>query len=157
MQPAPTSGIVAPSDGWLLQTSPPRISGRRSAITATRRTRSAATFRPVRGRRLSFGASPTSQGERSPTVAVIPATLTTSYMSSTDAPTSHRYAELTWPEVAARVGDDPVCVIPVATLEDHGYHLPIDTDVVIAETLAERAVLARAASSLLLPTVTHGY
>ncbi len=41
-----------------------------------------------------------------------------------------------------RVGDaDPVCVIPVATLEDHGYHLPIDTDVVIAETLAERAVL----------------
>jgi creatinine amidohydrolase len=79
-------------------------------------------------------------------------------MSSTDAPTaSHRYAELTWPEVAARAADDPVCVIPVATLEDHGYHLPIDTDVVIAETLAERAVLARSGSALLLPTVTHGY
>ena len=39
-----------------------------------------------------------------------------------------RYAQLTWPEVAARVADGPVCVIPVATLEDHGYHLPIDTD-----------------------------
>jgi creatinine amidohydrolase len=55
------------------------------------------------------------------------------------------------------VRDDPVCVIPVATLEDHGYHLPIDTDVVIAETLAERAVLARRERALLLPTVTHGY
>jgi creatinine amidohydrolase len=69
----------------------------------------------------------------------------------------HRYAELTWPEVAERASEDPVCVIPVATLEDHGYHLPIDTDVVIAETLAERAVLARRERALLLPTVTHGY
>ena len=68
-----------------------------------------------------------------------------------------RYAQLTWPEVAARVADGPVCVIPVATLEDHGYHLPIDTDAVIAETLADRAVALRAGSALLLPTVTHGY
>ena len=57
-------------------------------------------------------------------------------------------------EWAAR---DPVCVIPVATLEDHGYHLPIDTDVVIAETLADRAVRRRPGRALLLPTVTHGY
>ena len=57
----------------------------------------------------------------------------TSAMSSTDPPTRpHRYAQLTWPQVAERVAEDPVCVIPVATLEDHGYHLPIDTDVVIA-------------------------
>jgi creatinine amidohydrolase len=70
---------------------------------------------------------------------------------------AYRYAQLTWPEVAERAGEDPVCVIPVATLEDHGYHLPIDTDVVIAETLAERAVERRAERALLLPTVTHGY
>jgi creatinine amidohydrolase len=70
---------------------------------------------------------------------------------------SYRYAQLTWPEIAERAGQDPVCVIPVATLEDHGYHLPIDTDVVIAETLAERAVEQRADRALLLPTVTHGY
>jgi creatinine amidohydrolase len=76
-------------------------------------------------------------------------------MSSTER--THLYAKLTWPEVAARAAEDPVCVIPVATLEDHGYHLPIDTDVVIAETLAERAVLLRPDRSLLLPTVTHGY
>jgi len=52
---------------------------------------------------------------------------------------------------------DPVCVIPVATLEDHGYHLPIDTDVVIAETLADLAVQKCPGRALLLPTVTHGY
>jgi creatinine amidohydrolase len=69
----------------------------------------------------------------------------------------YRYAELTWPEVAERAAEDPVCVIPVATLEDHGYHLPIDTDVRIAEGLAERAVARRADRALLLPTVTHGY
>jgi creatinine amidohydrolase len=74
----------------------------------------------------------------------------------------HRYAELTWPEVAEAVAEDPVCLIPVATLEDHGYHLPIDTDARIAETLAERAVMGRNESgvrppALLLPTVTHGY
>jgi creatinine amidohydrolase len=64
-------------------------------------------------------------------------------MPSTDTPTpTNRYAELTWPEVAEWAACDPVLVIPVATLEDHGHHLPIDTDVVIAETLAERAVTA---------------
>ena len=76
-------------------------------------------------------------------------------MRMSDGP--YRYAQLTWPEVAARVADDPVCVIPVATLEDHGYHLPIDTDAVIAETLADRAVAQRAGSALLLPMVMHGY
>src|SRR4029079_6404293 len=70
---------------------------------------------------------------------------------------AYRYAQLTWPEVAERAGEDPVLVIPVATLEDHGHHLPIDTDVVIAETLAGRAVTARPARALLLPTVTPGY
>jgi creatinine amidohydrolase len=80
---------------------------------------------------------------------------------SSDSP-RYRYAELTWPEVAERVRVDPVCVIPVATLEDHGYHLPIDTDARIAEALAEAAVRERAVAgdgtdALLLPTVTHGY
>jgi creatinine amidohydrolase len=59
--------------------------------------------------------------------------------------------------VAEWAARDPVCVIPVATLEDHGYHLPIDTDVVIAETLADQAVRRCPGRALLLPTVTHGY
>ena len=78
-------------------------------------------------------------------------------MSSSADSCRFRFGELTWPEVAERAAGDPVCVLPVATLEDHGYHLPIDTDAVIAETLAERAVALRAERALLLPTVTHGY
>src|SRR2546423_1918428 len=157
MQAVLTSGIVAPSHGSPPAPSPRGRFATRSAIIATRRTRSAVTCTRARRPRLSFGASPTSQWERSPTGAGTPATLRTSGMPSTDRSTIHRYAELTWPEIAERAAGDPVCVIPVATLEDHGYHLPVDTDAVIAETLAERAVLARPGQALLLPTVTHGY
>ena len=38
------------------------------------------------------------------------------------------YERLTWPEVRRAAGEERVCLIPVATLEDHGPHLPIDTD-----------------------------
>ena len=51
------------------------------------------------------------------------------------------YGEHTWlelRELAKR--DDIVAVIPAATLEDHGYHLPIDTDVRLVEAIARGAV-----------------
>ena len=38
------------------------------------------------------------------------------------------YERLTWPEVRRAAEEDRVCLIPVATLEDHGPHLPLDTD-----------------------------
>ena len=83
-------------------------------------------------------------------------------MPSTDPPPRpHRYAQLTWPQVAERVTEDPVCVIPVATLEDHGYHLPIDTDVRLVEAIARGAVERfngqGEAKALLCPTQVHGY
>jgi creatinine amidohydrolase len=72
------------------------------------------------------------------------------------------YGEHTWlelRELAQR--DDIVIVIPTATLEDHGYHLPIDTDVRLIEAIARGAVerfnqrgMARA---MLFPTAVHGY
>ena len=73
-----------------------------------------------------------------------------------------RYAEHTWlelRELARR--DDIVVVIPAATLEDHGYHLPIDTDVRLVEGVVEGAI-ARFngegdAKALLFPTQVHGY
>ena len=51
-----------------------------------------------------------------------------------------RYEQHTWEqlrELARR--DDVVVVIPTATLEDHGYHLPIDTDVRLAEAKLAKA------------------
>jgi creatinine amidohydrolase len=72
------------------------------------------------------------------------------------------YGEHTWlelRELARR--DDIVCVIPAATLEDHGYHLPIDTDVRLVEAIARGAVerfnAEGEAKALLCPTQVHGY
>jgi creatinine amidohydrolase len=72
------------------------------------------------------------------------------------------YGEHTWlelRELARR--DDVVIVIPTATLEDHGYHLPIDTDVRLVEAVAEggaRRFNERGdARAMLFPTQVHGY
>ena len=72
------------------------------------------------------------------------------------------YGEHTWlelRELARR--DDIVIVIPAATLEDHGYHLPIDTDVRLVEAVATGAIERFNASgegaAILFPTQVHGY
>ena len=72
-----------------------------------------------------------------------------------------RYEQHTWPELAELAArDDVVVVIPTATLEDHGYHLPIDTDVRLIEEVARGAcerVNAGGGTALLFPTAVHGY
>jgi creatinine amidohydrolase len=69
----------------------------------------------------------------------------------------YRYAEMTWPEIREVVSEDRVVVIPVATLEDHGHHLPIDADVRIIDAICSRACAAEPERSVLLPPVWHGY
>jgi creatinine amidohydrolase len=44
-----------------------------------------------------------------------------------------RLGDLTWPEVAA---ERPVLVVPLGSLEQHGPHLPLDTDTRIATAVA---------------------
>ena len=41
-----------------------------------------------------------------------------------------------WPEVAA--GEREVLVVPVGALEQHGPHLPLDTDAFVAAAVAAR-------------------
>ena len=67
------------------------------------------------------------------------------------------YERLTWPEVREAATEDLVCLIPVATLEDHGPHLPIDTDLRITAEICRRAAEAAAAEIVLLPPIPHGY
>ena len=69
----------------------------------------------------------------------------------------YRYAEMNWPECNEAVKQGRVAVLPVATYEDHGYHLPIDVDVVLATEICERAVARMPAEAVLIPAVTHGY
>lgn len=69
----------------------------------------------------------------------------------------YRYAEMTWPECKAAAKAGRVAVLPVATYEDHGYHLPIDTDVLLATEICERAVASIPTEAVLIPPVNHGY
>jgi len=64
---------------------------------------------------------------------------------------------LTWPEVASRLeaGVDAV-LLPIGTTEQHGHHMPLDTDCFIARSLCARAAALgeeQGASLLVAPTL----
>jgi len=67
------------------------------------------------------------------------------------------YERLTWPEVRRAASEDRVALIPVATLEDHGPHLPIDADLRIAAELCRRVAEGMPSETVLLPAIPHGY
>jgi creatinine amidohydrolase len=64
---------------------------------------------------------------------------------------------MTWPEIREVAAQERVVVVPIGTLEDHGPHLPIDTDVRIIEAICARACAQASDRVVLLPVVTHGY
>jgi creatinine amidohydrolase len=53
-----------------------------------------------------------------------------------------RIAELTSPEAAQAVGKNAILCLPIGSLEQHGPHLPLNTDTVLAEAFTE-AIVAR--------------
>jgi creatinine amidohydrolase len=66
-----------------------------------------------------------------------------------------RLTETTWPDVDA--AERRVLVVPVGSLEQHGPHLPLDTDTRIAVAVAERAVAQAGLPGVALaPPVTIG-
>lgn len=66
-----------------------------------------------------------------------------------------RLAELTSGEVSARIASGAIALWPIGSTEAHGPHLPLDTDVIIAEETCLRAVPRLAAAlkldALVLP------
>lgn len=60
-------------------------------------------------------------------------------------------ARLTWREAEEALARKPVALLPIGAIEAHGPHLPLDTDILIAEEMARRA--ARMLQALVLPTV----
>ncbi|MGB1655705.1 MAG: creatininase family protein [Longimicrobiales bacterium] len=51
-----------------------------------------------------------------------------------------KWHEMTSPQVAELSASDPVAILPVAAIEQHGPHLPLSTDVEIGEGLVHAAV-----------------
>jgi creatinine amidohydrolase len=64
---------------------------------------------------------------------------------------------MTWPEVKAAAARPCVAIVPIATLEDHGLHLPIDTDLLLCSSVCELAASRAADRTVLVPPINHGY
>ena len=74
-------------------------------------------------------------------------------------PPPFNLASLTWPEAAAVLGQDSVVLLPVGAIEAHGPHLPLDTDVIIASAIADRAARRlsdRGQTVVVAPAVCYG-
>jgi creatinine amidohydrolase len=68
----------------------------------------------------------------------------------------HFVEQLTWDQVASRIGDGVAAILPIgAGAKQHGFHLPMNTDRIQAEWLA--AQIAGRIDGLIWPTVTYGY
>lgn len=68
-------------------------------------------------------------------------------------------AKRTWPEAADLFRPDVVALLPVGSTEPHGPHLPLDTDVTIARSQAERAAErlgSEGVRSFVLPPLAYG-
>jgi creatinine amidohydrolase len=65
-----------------------------------------------------------------------------------------RVADLTWLEYSARVAERCPVLLPIGALEQHGLHLPLDTDAMIAVRLAER--VAADLDGIVLPPLVYG-
>jgi creatinine amidohydrolase len=62
--------------------------------------------------------------------------------------------ELSWVDVAAHIARDPRLIVPVGALEQHGPHLPLGSNVLIARSLA--VDLSNEFSVLRAPTIYYG-
>ena len=68
---------------------------------------------------------------------------------------SNQVKDMTWREVQERLREFPVVIVPIGSTEQHGYHLPIGTDVYLAEALAEKT--AEKTGALVYPSIHFGY
>jgi creatinine amidohydrolase len=68
-----------------------------------------------------------------------------------------RYERLTWPEINEAVALNKVIVLPVGSTEQHGHHLPLDTDAKLSSSVAYEAGRRSPEDLLVLPPVAYGY
>lgn len=63
-------------------------------------------------------------------------------------------ADQTWPELGSYFAEESLAVVPIGSTEQHGPHLPLSTDHLIAEHLAREA--AERSGFLCTPTINVG-
>ncbi len=71
--------------------------------------------------------------------------------------TPYLYQHHTWKELGERVQQQPVVVLPIGSVEDHGHHLPLDTDNFLIWSICEEAAKRADGEILLLPLIPYGF
>lgn len=70
---------------------------------------------------------------------------------------SHLWGELTWPQAERRLREMDVALLPVGAVEQHGHHMPLDTDSYDADYLAREVALGCSEPRpLVLPLIPYG-
>jgi len=82
---------------------------------------------------------------------------TTQFPSMDESGMSCVWGELTWPEAQKRFQEMDIALLPVGSIEQHGPHLPLDTDAFDAEYLARSvAGFCSSPKPLVLPLISYG-
>lgn len=69
----------------------------------------------------------------------------------------YRYELLTWPEINEAVRQEKVVILPVGSVEQHGWHLPLDVDFRLASSVCLGAGRLAPEDILVMPPINYGY
>ncbi len=72
-------------------------------------------------------------------------------------PEKYKYAQLTWPEIKEKAERQAVILLPFGAVEDHGPHLPLDTDNIIVEAVCTETARRMKGETLVMPLVAYGF
>ena len=72
------------------------------------------------------------------------------------ADTEYRYNRLTWPEMNDAIEMQKLVILPTGSTEQHGHHLPLDTDEFLCETVCLEVGKRAADKALILPPISYG-
>jgi creatinine amidohydrolase len=78
--------------------------------------------------------------------------------SGEDTITVQPLAAMTWEEARDIAGPGSVAILPVGAIEAHGPHLPLETDVIIAQAMARSGaarMIARGVGAVILPSLAY--
>ena len=68
-----------------------------------------------------------------------------------------RYEHLTWPEINEATEAEKVILLPIGSTEQHGHHLPLDTDNLLATEVSLEAARRDPRNLLVMPNIPYGY
>lgn len=71
-------------------------------------------------------------------------------------PKGTAYEKYTWPEMRDLPKEDRVAIIPLGSVEEHGHHLPLDTDDLIPSSVCAEAARRAPGEIIVLPVVAYG-